>query len=249
LSNNYFQFKRFCVHHDRCAMKVGTDGVLLGATAAGGRHILDIGTGTGLVALMMAQRFPEAHIVGIDINGDACQQARENVLASPFRNVQIVHASLQEFNPAGKPQGTLKAEKQPQGTMLAAPLFDAIVCNPPFFEESLQCPDEARNAARHAGSLPYSVLLQNAAQLLTDEGTLTLIIPTDYVPRVEGEGAYAHLFIHRLVHIRTVERKAPKRTLVALGKHPQPREVVTHVLMQGGERSPWYAEITKEFYL
>lgn len=240
-------------------MKVGTDGVLLGATAAGGRHILDIGTGTGLVALMMAQRFPEAHIVGIDINGDACQQARENVLASPFRNVQIVHASLQEFNPAGKPQGTLKAEKQPQGTlmmekqpqgtMLAATLFDAIVCNPPFFEESLQCPDEARNAARHAGSLPYSVLLSHAAQLLTDDGTLTLIIPTDYVPRIEAEGAYAHLFIHRLVHIRTVERKAPKRTLVALGKHPQPRETVTHVLMHDGNRSPWYAEITKEFYL
>lgn len=245
MSNDFFTFKQFTVRHDRCAMKVGTDGVLLGATAVGGTRILDIGTGTGLVALMMAQRYPHAHIVGIDINADACQQARDNVLASPFReNIEIVHASLQEY------MGATDSSLLTLNSSLQRPsAFPAICCNPPFFEESLQCPDDARNTARHAGSLPYSVLLSDAAQLLTDDGTLTLIIPTTSLPRIEAESAFAHLFIHRLLHIRTVERKAPKRTIVFLGKHLQPLEVQTHALMQNGTRSPWYQDITKDFYL
>lgn len=87
-----FQFKQFEVSQDHCAMKVGTDGVLLGAWASGGKRILDIGSGTGLISLMMAQRFPEAKVVGIDIDEDACSQARENVSASPFRD--RVHKAL-----------------------------------------------------------------------------------------------------------------------------------------------------------
>lgn len=93
-----FRFKQFEIEQDRCAMKVGTDGVLLGAWAQGGRRILDIGSGTGLISLMMAQRFPEAEVVGIDMDADACGQARENVMASPFRDrVEIECCRLQDF--------------------------------------------------------------------------------------------------------------------------------------------------------
>lgn len=97
-----FRFKQFEIEQDRCAMKVGTDGVLLGAWAQGGRRILDIGSGTGLISLMMAQRFPEAEVVGIDMDADACGQARENVMASPFRDrVEIVCCRLQDFGADG----------------------------------------------------------------------------------------------------------------------------------------------------
>lgn len=98
-----FRFKQFEIEQDRCAMKVGTDGVLLGAWAQGGRRILDIGSGTGLISLMMAQRFPEAEVVGIDMDADACGQARENVMASPFRDrVEIECCRLQDFGGASE---------------------------------------------------------------------------------------------------------------------------------------------------
>lgn len=130
-----FRFKQFEIEQDRCAMKVGTDGVLLGAWAQGGRRILDIGSGTGLISLMMAQRFPEAEVVGIDMDADACGQARENVMASPFRDrVEIECCRLQDFggaSEAAEASGTTEVLK-------AAGVFDAIVSNPPFFVDSLK---------------------------------------------------------------------------------------------------------------
>lgn len=113
-----FRFKKFEILQDRCAMKVGTDGVLLGAWASGGTRILDIGCGTGLIALMMAQRFPAAQVVGIDIDEEACGQARENVAASSFSDrIDVAHCRLQDYS----------GEE-----------FDAIVSNPPFFLNSLK---------------------------------------------------------------------------------------------------------------
>ena len=129
-----FTFKQFVVKHDMCAMKVGTDGVLLGSWADGGDRILDIGTGTGLIALMMAQRFDGAHIDCIDIDPKACQQARGNVADSRFSSrINVYHSDVSSFEP-------------PQQ-------YDSIVCNPPFFSESLKCPDEQRSMARHTDSL------------------------------------------------------------------------------------------------
>ena len=114
MSNSVFKFKKFAVNQDQCGMKVGTDGVLLGAWARGGNRVLDIGTGTGVIALMLAQRFPKAKITAIDIAEEACRQAKENVSASPFAHqVQVEHTSLQEFESAER--------------------FDCIVSNPPFF--------------------------------------------------------------------------------------------------------------------
>ena len=124
MANDYFQFRQFTVYQGRCAMKVGTDGTLLGAWAHGGPTVLDIGTGTGLIALMMAQRFPEASVVGVDIDGEAIGQARENVVRSPFAGqIQLVNADIRCFQPSA---------------------FAAIVSNPPDFVDSLECPDEQR---------------------------------------------------------------------------------------------------------
>lgn len=98
MANNFFRFQQFTVYQDKCGMKVGTDGTLLGAWATGGRRILDIGTGTGLIALMMAQRFPEATVTAIDIDADASAQARENVASSPFTGrIDVAHVSLQDL--------------------------------------------------------------------------------------------------------------------------------------------------------
>lgn len=227
-----FQFKHFYVKHDRCAMKVGTDGVLLGALAEGSeKNILDIGTGSALCSLMMAQRFPDARIIGIDVDEDACEQAKQNVSQSPFRDrITIMHTSLQDF-------------------CNDCELFDSIICNPPFFEESLQCPDSQRNAARHTTSLPYSVLISKCKQLLGNEGTLTIILPTSAVGRIEEECTLNGLFIVKRLHIKTTENKQPKRTLLYIRQHPELMVTSSQILTENGERSAWYADITKDFYL
>ena len=99
MSNSSFQFKQFTVFQEKCGMKVGTDGTLLGAWAPGGKHILDIGTGTGLIALMMAQRFPESQVTGVDIDHAAAVQASENVLRSPFSDrIRIIEADIRQFD-------------------------------------------------------------------------------------------------------------------------------------------------------
>ena len=223
-----FQFKHFYVRHDRCAMKVGTDGVLLGALAWGcNGRILDIGTGTGLCALMMAQRYPEAAVTGIDIDKEACLQAKDNTSVS--KSITIVNTSLQDYLPEER--------------------YDAILSNPPFFEETLGCPDKNRDIARHTSSLPYSLLLSRCKQLLAEDGTLTLIIPFSAIQRMEEECAFHNLFIVKRILIKTTEKKSPKRTLLYLRQHPAPPMTSERVLMENGQRSQWYAEITKDFYL
>jgi len=162
MSNDYFQFRQFIVHQQRCAMKVGTDGTLLGAWAwapSGRCRILDIGTGTGLIALMMAQRFPESSVLGIDIDPEAVAQATENVQLSPFsERINILQKDLMKF--------------------VDTDGFDAIVSNPPYFVDSLECPDDQRTMARHTVSLTYEGLIRQAYRLLKDDGCLSLVIPS-----------------------------------------------------------------------
>lgn len=155
MPNPYFKFKQFTVYHDRCAMKVGTDGVLLGAWAQvdNARRILDVGTGTGLIALMTAQR-SQAHIMGIDIDEKAVGQAEENVKASPWKErISICRKDVMQMC------------REVDGT------FDAIVSNPPYFVENVHCPDARRNVARHTGGLTFGELLAAVERLLADDGT------------------------------------------------------------------------------
>ncbi len=239
MSGDSFSFKRFVVHQDRCAMKVGTDGVLLGAWAHGGKRILDIGTGTGLIALMMAQRFSEASICGVEIDTDAALQAQENVALSEFAaRVQIEAVSLQSYvGQIGKEGGT--------------PMFDSIVSNPPFFERSLTNPDQSRTLARHASTLTYAELFGAVKQLLAPEGEFSTIIPDDCLSRFVAEGCLAGFFLTRKCAVKTVPRKSPKRYLLAFAKQmPKDLEDGEAMLMNAdGSRSEWYSELTHDFYI
>lgn len=235
MANSYFQFKRFTVCQQHCAMKVGTDGTLLGAWAAAPQapgRILDIGTGTGLIALMMAQRFPEALVTAIDIDEMAVSQAVENVAASPFADrIRVVAADVQTFRTAEK--------------------FDSIVCNPPFFEDSLTCPDPQRTEARHTVTLGYRQLIESVFRLLKDDGLFSVIIPTDCRARLESEAHLRGFFISRVCSIQTTPRKAPKRYMIEMTKQPVNEVDTTNGVLELSPqiRSDWYHELTKEFYI
>jgi tRNA1Val (adenine37-N6)-methyltransferase len=223
MANDYFRFKQFTVSQSMCAMKVGTDGTLLGAWAHGGRRVLDIGTGTGLIALMMAQRFPEASVVGIDIDGDAVCQARQNAARSPF---------------AGRVCIALCDVACCLGS------YDCLVCNPPYFVDSLASPDARRTMARHAGSLTYATLMRHACRLLTDDGQLSLVIPFDCRQHLETEAVLCGLFKTRECAVRTTPAKMARRYLLAFRKHPLPLERTELVI-----GSDDYQQLVNDFYL
>lgn len=256
-----FRFKQFEIEQDRCAMKVGTDGVLLGAWAQGGRRILDIGSGTGLISLMMAQRFPEAEVVGIDMDADACGQARENVMASPFRDrVEIECCRLQDFggaSEAAEASGTAEVLKADGGAsetaegLKAAGVFDAIVSNPPFFVDSLKNPDSKRTMARHTDSLPFRDLFAGVKRLLSDDGVFSAIVPLEVVEQFVAESCILGFYLIRKCGVKTVERKQPKRFMLSFAKHRiSPYEEHVETMMDShGNRSEWYRKITEEFYL
>lgn len=234
-----FRFKQFEIEQDDCAMKVGTDGVLLGAWAPGGKRVLDVGTGTGVIALMMAQRCPEAHVVGIDIEPDACRQARSNVAASPFAGrVDILQTSLQDYAQDAVASGEAR--------------YDAIVSNPPFFVDSLKNPDGKRALARHTDSLPFGALCRCAQQLLAEDGVFSVILPTDVEDRLMTEAYVCGLRLASRCAVKTVERKQPKRVLLSLVRRRMegaPIDRVEVMMDAEGNRSAWYAEMTKDFYL
>ena len=242
-----FQFRRFEVHDARCAMKVGTDGVLLGAWAEGGRHILDIGTGTGLIALMMAQRFGEARVVGIDIDAAACEQARENVAASPFADrIEIVNLSLQAYRKTWQEYAKTASSDTDEAVR-----FDAIVSNPPFFEHSLRSPDSRRSVARHADSLPFSDLFDSVSQLLSDNGVFNVVIPVEKMENFCANAYLSGFYISRKYLVKTIPSKPAKRCLLTFRKHLPETLEQKEVCLQNedGSRSEWYRDLTADFYL
>ena len=230
-----FRFKKFVIEQELCAMKVGTDGVLLGSWATGGARVLDVGTGTGIMALMLAQRCPEARVTAIDIDEGAVRQAIQNVAQSPFNDrVEVLRCSVQEFNGRDGSNGRDGANG----------LYDAIVSNPPFFIDSLQTPDRQRTVARHAETLTYAQLMQAAWRLLADGGELSVVVPFDYRQRMEDEATFVGFFPSRLCAVRTAAHKPAKRFLLAFRKHPCPCERTEMTL--GDETCTL---LTREFYL
>lgn len=213
-------------------MKVGTDGVLLGSWAHGGNRILDVGTGTGLIALMMAQRFPQAEVTAIDIDTVACEQASENVSMSPFYDrVHVVESSLQDFVSTKK--------------------FDAVVSNPPYFNDALKNPDGQRRMARHTDALSYAELFQGVERLLADDGEFSAIIPFDCRSRFETEALLRGYSPSRVCAVRTTPRKPPRRFLLSFRKRPASCvEIAEEVLeIAPSQRSGWYQALTQDFYL
>ena len=219
-------------------MKVGTDGVLLGAWACPYTEqtltmkCLDIGTGTGLIALMLAQRFPAAHITGIDIDDASLEQAKENVEASPFR--EQIHIKKQDFIDIDSFSNK----------------YDIIVSNPPFYKEETLGGNQARDAARHTTSLPFDLLIENANRLLSEKGLFCVIIPYLDASSFISMCAFKKLYLHRRLDVRSSERKPFKRALLEFGKDISPTQAGTLTLQDAhNSRTAEYDQLTGAFYL
>lgn len=233
MPNPFFKFKQFTIHHDRCAMKVGTDGVLLGAWTdlSDSRNILDIGTGTGLIALMLAQRCPQAQIIGIDIDSEAVVQASENMASSPWK--ERVKADLQNIC-------SYKPSRH----------FDTIVSNPPYFINSLKCPDNQRNTARHTDTLDMQTLVQRTSDLLTAEGRFSIILPAEQTDELIQIAEGAGLYPSRHTAVITRPGLPPKRTLMELRKTKTAYAIDELVIeLERHVYSQDYIKLTREFYL
>lgn len=257
-----FQFKQFSVEDKGCAMKVGTDGVLLGAWAGAERqkeilqttsiNILDIGTGSGLIALMLAQRFPNASITAIDIDSSAASQAEQNFLVSPWaERLHCKHCSLSDLY-------------YPKNISNTTPTsFDLIVSNPPYFENSLKTPSLTRTTARHTDTLSYEQLIEISNNLLSPNGILSLILPAWEEKHILQLAKQNSLFLNRICYIHGVEHKPAKRIMLELmhdkfsNTTTMPPLAVNNTIKQtylvlqdkAGKRSMQYSMLTQDFYL
>lgn len=239
MANPYFRFKRFIVYHDLCAMKVGVDGVLLGAWAPVGdteQRILDVGTGSGLIALMLAQRSVNADIDAIDIDEGAVMQARKNVSGSEWRDRIHVHrASFLDFLPetGGK--------------------YDLVVSNPPYFKNSLQTPDPSRTTARHVLSLGYEDMIRNAGAMLKKTGRICLILPVSEGSQCVKLAEQSGLYSYKQLYVHPKSGSPAKRLLLEFGLMPAAvPEIISHLDIETGERHCYSEEFTalaKDFYL
>lgn len=236
-----FQFKQFFVNHDRCAMKVGTDGVLLGSWCPTPQSkmqdakckILDVGTGSGLIALMLAQRFTDAQIDAIDIDADACTQAAGNFASSPWADrLHATHCSLQDWQ------------------MVNGKLYDLIISNPPYFVDSLKNPDAARSTARHNDTLPFGELVTISAKLLAPDGTLAIIVPAEVEELLQDLAAAHQLQCSQRCYVHPKPGRPAKRVLLAWQRSSS--EIRTeHLILENeqGGRSEAYRQLTRDFYL
>ena len=236
MSTSSFRFQQFEVRHDRCAMKVGTDGVLLGAwvNVEDVQRVLDVGVGSGLISLMIAQRNPQAEVLGIDIDSEAVSQAQENFQYSPF--AERLKADVFDFNS--------------QLSTLNSQPFHLIVSNPPFFTEDTLAPDVARATARSNSNLPFDVLIENAAKLLDENGRFAVIIPylhaSDFVLKASTFG----LHLLRRCDVQTSPRKPFRRSLLEFGRLTAETLFSTLTLNDAdGSRSQAYQALTEDFYL
>lgn len=231
-----FKCKQFTVKQDNAAMKVGTDSDLLGTLAEGGSRILDIGTGTGILALMMAQRFPNASVVAVEIDENAVIDAERNFRSSPFADrITLRHISLQDY-------------LDEAGTS-AEPLFDSIICNPPYFDKSTECPDTGRTRARHSSSLPFDILANGAYRLLKEGGVFTVCIPPEVLSTFRAECLFAGFSEYRNYNIQSLPDRPPKRYVLVFKKGPAqfPASQTFCMRNSDGSISDWYIWQMKDF--
>lgn len=244
-SKDVFRFRQFSVKHDKCGMKVGTDGVLIGAWTCWMLRqknideeitVLDVGTGCGLISLMIAQECTHANVTGIDIEDDAVEQARENVAASAFcNNIKIEKVDFNDLQ-------------------YFSSKYNAIVSNPPFYTENILSGNTSRDNARHTSALSFETLTKHSSHLLAENGDLCIIIPTEYVSNVIADCCAVQLYLSHRVDIKTTLRKAAKRTILHFVKSMQARSVPsshTTMLMRDetNELTDEYKALTDKFYL
>ncbi|WP_412468240.1 tRNA1(Val) (adenine(37)-N6)-methyltransferase [Pedobacter sp. KLB.chiD] len=196
-----FKFKQFKVDQDGCAMKINTDGVLIGATANhhNPKNILDIGAGTGVIALMLAQRFPDAKIHAVEIDEQAAKTAERNFQESPFnRRLNISNIAIEQYHSPER--------------------FDLIVSNPPFFVNDLKNEEIRKGIARHAKDGFFNLLVKKISELLTADGQAWLILPVKQADEVVVQAGYYGMELLEKIHVHSDRSKAAFRQMISLGK-------------------------------
>ena len=280
-SANIFRFKQFCVVNERSAMKVNTDGVLLGALMTilpEDRNLLDIGTGTGTIALMAAQRVlgipdqvgddgvvaeNEGVVAGncilggvvidaIDIDEPSATEAAVNFRSSPWSDIlHAHHASLDDFASLISESCVPAVPGSGESPSGSCPEYDLIFSNPPYFDNALQAPEERRNAARHtATGLSYREILDFAAEHLTSTGRVAMVLPADTEHDLTRHARMSGLHLHKITRIRTVPRKAPSRIVAEFSRQLTTSPADTILTIQdGGQYTQEYLDLMHEFYL
>ncbi|MES2430892.1 MAG: methyltransferase [Bacteroidota bacterium] len=234
MPNNYFQFKQFTIHQDDCAMKVCTDSCLFGAYIATNyfdyKNILDIGTGTGLLSLMLAQK-TIAQIDAVEIDDKAFLQAQENFNNSPWKErVNIFNADINLFKPEKK--------------------YDFIISNPPFFEDDLRSENKEKNTAKHDTDLTLKKLLEIIAENLSDKGKAALLLPYSRSNDLLKFVKTADLFIHELVSVKQTPKHNYFRVMAILGKEELKQIKKTIVIKdEDNQYTTDFVELLKDYYL
>ena len=234
--NKPFQFKQFKVNQDQCAMKIGTDGVLLGAWASINHNpfsVLDIGAGTGILSLMMAQRSQAQIIEALEIDDKAYEQCVDNFEQSPWNDrLFCFHASLQEF--------TEEIDDE----------YDLIICNPPFYSEDYKTQNSQRDLARFQDAMPFEHLVQSVNSLLSPQGQFAVIIPYSEEENFIEIAKSAHLFPKRITHIKGTPTSEIKRSLMEFSFQNSDLEVSELFIESSRHQySEAYINLTRDFYL
>lgn len=232
-----FRFKLFSIAQDRCAMKVGTDGVLLGAWAdvANAKMILDIGTGTGVIAIMMAQRNANAIVHGVEVEESAAQQAQENMEASPFS--ERLNAFALDIQTYAK---------------ITDRKYDLIVSNPPFFTGGTLSATQDKMNVRHTVKLPHSDLLHAVKQLLSPNGKFCVILPLIEGLRFKELAERVGLYCTKIIEVRPRAEKAVERLLLQFENHPHQLHQATLIIQVNEGRHEFteaYTALVKDFYI
>jgi tRNA1Val (adenine37-N6)-methyltransferase len=237
MSNNWFQFKQFIIHQEHAAMKVGTDGVLLGAWASlpgPGNRVLDVGTGTGLIALMIAQRSKNAAVDALEIDPSSARQAKENFQHSPWKEkIRCIPSSFQDYS--------LQCKSR----------YDLIICNPPFFSRSSKTPSRQKNLARHDESLNLEDFLKCSVSLMKEKAVISLILPYQKEAVAMDLVMEHQLHCNRLTRVIPAPGKPTHRVLMEFSHTPgNPiEEVLTIETEKRHVYSDQFKSLVKEFYL
>lgn len=233
MGNPWFQFQQFRVLQDRCAMKISTDAVLLGTLTAASfpSTILDIGTGTGVIALMLAQRFPDSKVTAVEIDEDAAEQAEANFRESPFtQRLSLIHGRFQDFPEQGQ--------------------FDLIVSNPPFFPDHLKSYDSKRNKALHTDELSFSDLIQKTSSLLSANGLFWVILPPRQMQDLESLAEKFGLFPFQKVKVNDSSTKPVYREIVGFSFAKRPMKELNITLKdEAGAYTDAYSNLLSGFLL
>ena len=242
MANNYFRFKQFTIQQDKAAMKVTTDGCLFGAWVAKqigeqpmtAVKLLDVGTGTGILSLMIAQKNPDCSIDAVEIDNNAYEQANENIISSPWKeNIRVVQADIKSFEPGKK--------------------YDTIFCNPPFYENELKAEDEKRNVAHHDGGLSFNELFAIIKQRLTPEGHFYLLLPYKRNEEIRNLFLEHQLELSQLIFVKQSVNHGYFRIMLC-GRLPSEKKgetVIEEMAIKDNNDNytPAFVSLLKDYYL